>query len=88
MFRHVDDKLQTMTAGLLTFGSVALVMGFFSLFTVFSLQVFSATLFFMVAFLAFYTGYKIHVMQCTLRESIPFGMGMPEMAKSKKRSRR
>ena len=88
MLQHVDDKLQSMTAGLLTFGSVALFLGVLSLFSIVSIQIFAAVLFFMISYLAFYMGYKLHVMQCAIHDNMPFGMGGSSSSASKSRGRR
>jgi len=82
MLHHVDDKLRSMTAGLLTFGVLSMIMGILVLANEFSLQMFAAIIFFMMAFLSYYMGYKMHIIHCSLAEKMDIFGGMMSPKKS------
>lgn len=83
MFQHIDDKLHSMIAALLTIGAVAMILGLVVLTNEFSLRFLTALVFFCTAYLAFFLGYKFHVLHCTIKEKLSFGFPKP-LAKKKK----
>lgn len=72
MLHHIDDKLHSTSAGLLTLGAVSMALGIVVLVNPATVQVLAGLLFFIIAYAAFFAGYRTHVIHCTLRDA--FGM--------------
>jgi len=83
MLHHIDDKLHSTSAGLLTIGAVSMFLGIMVLVNPSSLQVLASVLFFLFAYLAFFGGYRLHMIHCTLRDVL--GMGHKPAAPARKR---
>lgn len=86
MFKRINDKVHSMIATLFTFGAVAIVLGIFVTVDTTWLQAIAGLVFFLLAYMAFYIGYKLHTIQCMVKDSMPFAGG--ETVEKKKRSKK
>ena len=82
MFKRVNDKVHSMVATLFTFGAVAIVLGIFVTVDTTWLQAIAGLVFFLIAYMAFYLGYKLHTIQCMIKDGMSFG-GMVEEKKKR-----
>lgn len=72
MFKRINDKVHSMVATLFTFGAVAIILGIFVTVDTTWLQAIAGLAFFLMAYIAFYLGYKLHSIQCMVQDTMPF----------------